>query len=442
MILTSTVAGVQSILLISGDASVRSTMQDAFSHLDFSFAEDLVSGLVSVGKSNPHIVVVEIPQRKNDFEFALRALKKVKPDARIILLSNIFDEPSALNICQKGLAEDYLILPLIVKELTLLLNRKKFFEKPIIAKQLLPEKSADRFSDSWSGDSYQVVIREVSELIKSAELGLEELLDRICWSAVFLFKSKAAKIELGNYQACVGNPDSPFNLIVPLLQDGNEIGTLKLLTYEESTNLKLAPLLDEIIPSLVRLAGSRGKLQEMANTDALTGLANRRYLKETLDSMMQRAKEERFRITLVLFDFDDFKIYNDTYGHGAGDEILRESSILIKRCIRRQDLAARYGGDEFAVVLWDWQERRTPNSEHPRSATIIMQRFRKMLREHNFPRLGAHAKGSLTISGGLASFPWDASDVEELFERADKALLEAKRCGKDRIYLVGQGGEE
>jgi diguanylate cyclase (GGDEF)-like protein len=180
----------------------------------------------------------------------------------------------------------------------------------------------------------------------------------------------------------------------------------------------------------------------MANTDPLTGLANRRYLDEVLSHLVERARNERFRVTLVLFDFDNFKHYNDAFGHGAGDEILREAGMLIKRCIRRQDFAARYGGDEIAVVLWDWQRRRIPNSEHPRSAMAIMERFRKLLKQHHFTRLGPQVQGSLTISGGLASFPWDAASGEELIERADQALLEAKRSGKDRIYLVGQGAEK
>jgi len=199
--------------------------------------------------------------------------------------------------------------------------------------------------------------------------------------------------------------------------------------------------MEQLLPGLIKLASSHGELKELANTDPLTGLANRRHMMETLETLVERAKKERFRVTLVLFDFDNFKHYNDTFGHGAGDEILREAGMLIKRCIRRQDMAARFGGDEIAVVLWDWQSRRMPNSEHPRSAMAIMERFRKLLKTHYFTRLGPGVQGKLTISGGLASFPWDAGSAEELIERADEALLAAKGSGKDRIYLVGQAAE-
>ncbi|MBN1818120.1 MAG: GGDEF domain-containing protein [Sedimentisphaerales bacterium] len=192
------------------------------------------------------------------------------------------------------------------------------------------------------------------------------------------------------------------------------------------------------------------QLERLATEDDLTGLKNRRYLREFLRQIVVLAGTEDMRVTLLLFDIDDFKHYNDAYGHTVGDDVLRQAAIMISRCCREHDVVARIGGDEFAVVFWDrpegpvsgpgtaGQERRSAG-QHPRQALFMAQRFREQISRSNLSVLGPEGKGSLTISGGLASFPADASNEGDLFQQADKALLEAKRSGKDRIVLVGTG---
>jgi GGDEF domain-containing protein len=151
-------------------------------------------------------------------------------------------------------------------------------------------------------------------------------------------------------------------------------------------------------------------------------------------------------VTLLIFDIDNFKHYNDVYGHTAGDEVLKQAAVLMRRCCRGHDVVGRIGGDEFAVVFWDdpqrgplkeEAERRSAMADHPGEAIFIAKRFRKGLGKAELHLLGPEGKGVLTISGGLASFPYDGSTTDELFEQADKALLEAKRSGKNKIYLVG-----
>ncbi len=187
-------------------------------------------------------------------------------------------------------------------------------------------------------------------------------------------------------------------------------------------------------------------LEKLATTDELTGLKNRRYLWEFSRQIMELAKAENGRVTLLVFDIDDFKHYNDKYGHSMGDNILKQAAVLMQRSCREHDVVGRIGGDEFAVVFWDGphkegadesSERRSTQAEHPREAIFIAKRFQKALESAELNLLGPRGKGVLTISGGLASFPRDGSTVDELFEQADKALLEAKRSGKNRIYLVG-----
>jgi diguanylate cyclase (GGDEF)-like protein len=204
-------------------------------------------------------------------------------------------------------------------------------------------------------------------------------------------------------------------------------------------------------------------LEKLATEDDLTDLKNRRYIWEFSRQIIEHARVENKRVTLLIFDIDDFKNYNDLYGHCAGDEILRQVGVLMRRCCRSHDVVGRIGGDEFAVIFWDDpyiqetsdplktgyemrdtnHERRSATADHPEEAILIARRFVHELEKapaslgNSGGSLGPEGKGVLTISGGLASFPRDGSSIQELFEQADKALLEAKRSGKNRIYLVG-----
>jgi len=198
-------------------------------------------------------------------------------------------------------------------------------------------------------------------------------------------------------------------------------------------------------------------LEKLATEDDLTGLKNRRYIWEFSRQIIEHARGENKRVTLLVFDIDDLKHYNDLCGHSAGDEILKQAGALMRRCCRSHDVVGRIGGDEFAVIFWDdpsisdssieqtaKNERRSATADHPNEAISIARRFVRELENAHTSLgdisgggLGSEGKGVLTISGGLASFPRDGSTAQELFEQADKALLEAKRSGKNRIYLVG-----
>ena len=188
------------------------------------------------------------------------------------------------------------------------------------------------------------------------------------------------------------------------------------------------------------------QLEKLATEDDLTGLKNRRYIWEFSRQIIERARSENGRVTLLIFDIDNFKHYNDVYGHCAGDEVLKQAAVLMRRCCRGHDVVGRIGGDEFAVVFWDdprrkpikeEAERRSAMADHPKEAIFIAKRFRKELGKAELHLLGPEGKGVLTISGGLASFPRDGSTIGKVFEQADKALLDAKRSGKNKIYLVG-----
>jgi PleD family two-component response regulator len=188
------------------------------------------------------------------------------------------------------------------------------------------------------------------------------------------------------------------------------------------------------------------QLEKLATEDDLTGLKNRRYTREFARQIIERAKKTGGRVTVLIFDIDDLKHYNDVYGHAAGDEALKMAAVLIQRCCRKHDVVGRLGGDEFAAIFWDdpkftpppaGSERRTTSAEHPTEAILIAKRFRRELEKTDLKLESPNGHETLTISGGLATLNRDGFTSDELFEKADQALLEAKRSGKNRVYLVG-----
>lgn len=176
-------------------------------------------------------------------------------------------------------------------------------------------------------------------------------------------------------------------------------------------------------------------LKLLAYQDELSGAWNRRFLKTCFSRELQIAKETRRPLTVMIFDIDDFKHYNDTWGHDAGDEIIREVVKLLRTIIRKGDHVCRIGGDEFAVLFCDPEPPRAPGSNHPTTVEILAKRFREQVSKAHFPKLGEEATGVLSISGGLATFPWDGVDVDSILQKADERLLQSKSQGKNSITI-------
>lgn len=192
----------------------------------------------------------------------------------------------------------------------------------------------------------------------------------------------------------------------------------------------------------LRLAQQQSQLREAAFTDPLTGAWNRRYFDKFLSTAIDRARTGRQSVTLMLFDIDNFKRYNDRYGHAAADEILIETVRLLRSTIRPSDRVCRIGGDEFAVIFHEPAGPRVPGSTPPSSVFSITRRFQEQVRERKFPKLGIDAPGTLTISGGLATFPWDGTSVGDLLRRADELAMESKRSGKNAIMFGPGAGRD
>ncbi len=163
--------------------------------------------------------------------------------------------------------------------------------------------------------------------------------------------------------------------------------------------------------------------------DGLTGIANRRSLDTVLTRLLQRLQGQP--ISVAMIDADDFKKINDRFGHPVGDVVLRELAGLLSRSLRARDFAARYGGEEFCAVL--------PQIAGDQ-ASLVLDRVRRTIAEHRFAASELSHPLHVTVSIGVATSPEDGETPALLLARADEALYEAKRLGKNRVICTAEVG--
>ena len=252
-----------------------------------------------------------------------------------------------------------------------------------------------------------------------------------CWalrrSKAHSFNSAAAGLRCQHVSVSL----PVTSLCIPLMAQGEAMGILHLQSPRQwpAEQLATARQLGTTVAEGMALALANQRLREImrnqAIRDSLTGLYNRRYLEETLEREVHRGNRLGICIGIIMMDLDHFKPYNDSYGHTAGDEVLRAAGHLIQNQVRGEDIACRYGGEEFLLIM--------PGA----SLEVVQHRAETIVREVKQLHLQNHALHPITISAGVAIFPDNGATADLVLQAADQALYRAKAAGRDRVMVAG-----
>jgi len=263
--------------------------------------------------------------------------------------------------------------------------------------------------------------------------GENELVLNECWG-IRRGKVHLVRNSEGPFCDHLGTPLPERYICVPLIAQGETIGLLHIRNsgihelgddhLEELSKIGVS-IAEHVAPALSNL-NLRDKLRSQAIRDPLTGLFNRRYMEETLDREIRRAARHKYSVGLIMCDIDQMKPINDRYGHDAGDVVLRQIGNLMKKIFRGEDVACRYGGDEFMVIL--------PEA----SLSDVWQRaenLREAVKKTSYVYEGKSI-GPITVSIGVAAYPDLGSTVERLIQVSDAAAYLAKHEGGDRVMIA------
>ena len=399
-------------------------------------ADDLYEAIARVGWSNgsPPIRSVFVPLMIPEYTARriVQAFKRLDPNLHLVLIAPKGRNEAASEALKAGF-DHILEIPSTAHKIAEILQSTT--KAPPAGETEIAEieepKARLLYDDKESTRHPSAAVPSIED----AELGDIDLVESILEGS-----TKLRDTALRMMRVHLGTND--VHLVLPEDSTHRDGRTEALVTREDrvhgmlrSASIGIADLerWAEWLARWMDLQWTMNDLANKAETDELTGAGNRRAFDRVLEETIDLAKVERRVVTLMVFDIDNFKSYNDDFGHDAGDEVLRETVQLLKATIRRDDHVFRIGGDEFVVIFGDTEGPRGENSSPPESVELIAHRFQSQVSDLRFPQLGAKALGTLSISAGLATFPWDGHDGPTLLRHADQLAIKSKRAGKNLI---------
>jgi diguanylate cyclase (GGDEF)-like protein len=235
-------------------------------------------------------------------------------------------------------------------------------------------------------------------------------------SAFTTWEQRPYLFRFENYRPITGKAEFMYqnSTFIPIQSLTGEVDSICLIIYDVT----------EQAINNIELEEANNQLEVISKTDGLTKLLNRKSWEELLEKEYNRQKRYQEDCTLIIFDIDHFKKVNDNYGHPAGDEVIRQTADIVRQCIRKTDIAGRYGGEEYVILL--------PHT-HVDSAKVLAERIRKKIESK--PAYYEDFTINYTVSLGLCGFYKDLSSATAWIDNADKALYQSKEGGRNQTNL-------
>ncbi len=432
------------ILIVDDDAAILKLLEAKLSREGYSCvtANESQKALGLLRDNSVDVALIDVRMPGMDGIELTKSIKQVDPDLCVVMMTGYPEVDYAVDAMRSG-AEDYIFKPFNLDEVSMSIQRS-IQKRELIIQNREYQRDLERKVEEKTDEIGRANkdLRETKEYLENL---IESSVDGIVTTdkvGRITFASKGAQEMLGyTGEELVGRFAHEFYLggkreseeIMEALEEHGRLRNreMQFIRKDEETvtvSLSVSLLRDRngavigtlgISKDITEQKKLERDLRELSIKDSLTGLYNQRYFYERLEAEIERAKRQNHPLSLLLFDIDHFKLYNDKHGHLAGDGVLEKVGEIVGECTREHvDSGYRYGGDEFTVILSETTQDQ---------ALSIAERLRKTFEERGFD--------GLTLSIGLMAY--DAKFTSKTFiKRADEAMYGSKRSGGNQVYIL------
>lgn len=402
------------------------------------------------------LVVTDLILPEGDGMELLDYIKLSCPDVPVLVITGLDKVEPAVRAIKSG-ASDYLVKPLtpeglahsvsralaqrsLLKENQELRRHVNLMEAgqrmlTTLDKDLMLAAASHAFTTLCLADAAAIFLRDGEQWRAAASRGFGDATEVLAERLADVVREEVERVEPTGHLVALGTPGLPWEtaFLVPVLEVGEVVAAVLLLYAHRipDDGVASATYLARHLGQALRHLGKFAEVEDLVYLDDLTHLFNSRYLELVLEKEFRSGASPDRPFALLFLDLDYFKSVNDTHGHVVGSKLLVEVSRVLKKCIRDNDIACRWGGDEYVVLL-----RGTDSG----GALKVAERIRRAIESHRFlAREGFTI--NITTCIGVAAFPEHASDKDTLIDFADRAMYRGKKGTRNIIYLASENLE-